>query len=141
MSFNSKIKIAAQSSSGNLDGDAAGTLTGGSTVQMRNVEVGTLSALVTVDAETNTITLGAVWEVSNDASTWYVCTPVNNAATVVLATGTGGADAAVTRVIPANDAVYGYRYARCSIQNLVAQGTTNDTYSISYNYRMPDFVG
>lgn len=141
MSFNAKIRIGAHSSSGNLNGVAAGTLTGGSTVQMKNVAPGSLSALVTVDAETNTITIGAQWEVSNDAATWYLCAPVNNAATVVLATGTSGADASVTRVIPANDAVYGYRYARCSVQNLVAQGTTSDTYAISYNYRMPDFTG
>jgi len=141
VSFNSKIKIAAHSASGNLDGVASGTLTGGSTVRMRDVSPGTLSALVTVDCETNTMAVSAQWEVSNDASTWYLCAPVNNAATVVLATGTGGADASVTRVIPANDAVYGYRYARCSVQNLVAQGNTSDTYAISYNYRMPDFTG
>lgn len=140
MSFNTKLVNGAQSASGDLDTNAAGTIEGGATLLMDKVEIGSLSATVTVDAETSTITIAAVWEVSNNGTTWLLCTPVNNAAAVVLATGTAGADAAVTRVIPANDAVYGWRYARCSVQNGVATGAAVDTYAIAYNYLRRDFL-
>lgn len=138
MASNSKIVYNAQATGSlNIDSAVAGTNTGGPTFLTAQCVPGTLSALVTVDAETNTITMGVVWQVSNDNSTWVVATPVNNAAMVVLATGTGGADTAVTRVIPANDACYGWRYCRAAIQNGVTTGTTNDTYSIGYNYVKP----
>lgn len=122
---------------GNLDTLVAGTQTRAGQVVMRQVQEGTLSALVVVDAETNTITLQADWLVSNDGSTWYTCsTASNNPATVVLATGTAGADAAVTRVIPAPAAVYsGWAYAAVAITNLVQTGAATDTYSVRYSYR------
>lgn len=120
-----------------LTGVVAGTITGGPTLNMDLVADDTLSALVSVDAETNTITIESVWEVSNDASTWYECRGLNNAAIVVLATGTAGADALVTRVLEAPKAAYGWRYARCSVRNLVANGLSADTYSVSYNFRKP----
>lgn len=98
-------------------------------------KVKSLSALVTVDAETNTITLAAKWQVSNDASTWVdVAHAPNNPAATVLAAGTSGDDAAVTRAVPAPDAVYGYRYARCSLVVGAVTGTDSDTYSIGYSY-------
>lgn len=141
MAFNNKIVNAAQATGTTvLTGVVAGTLTGGGTLLMQNVRQGTLSATITVDAETNTIELFAEWEVSNDASTWLRCTPVNNAASVLLAVGTAGADDAVTRVVPANDAVYGFRYARCSVRNAVVNGLIADTYAISYNYVKSDFI-
>ncbi len=141
MSFTNKIRNAVQPVTTTvLTGVVAGTLTGGPTLVMDKVLPCTLSATVTVDAETDTITLGAVWEVSNDASTWKRCVPSNNAATVVLMTGTAGADTAVTRVVEANMAVYGYRYARISLENLVANGLIADTYAVSYNYLARDFV-
>lgn len=140
MSFNSRLVIGAQSTTGDIDGNAAGTVEAGPTFLMQKAEKGTLSATVTVDAETNTIEMFAEWEVSADSTTWVRTAPVNNAATVKLATGTGGADAAVTRVVPANDACYGWRYARCSIRNEVASGTTSDTYTIKYNYAKPDWI-
>jgi hypothetical protein len=115
----------------------AGTITAGPTLNMDLVADDTLSALVVVDVETNTITMEAVWQVSNDATTWYECRGLNNAAIVVLGTGTGGADASVSRVLEAPKAVYGWRYARCSIRNLVATGAAVDTYAISYNFRKP----
>lgn len=94
-----------------------------------------LSALVTVDAETNTLTFAAKWQGSNDKTTWFdfANAPANTAATV-LATGTGGADAAVTKIIPGPSGLEGWRYARCSLVVGVVTGTTSDTYSIAYNY-------
>jgi hypothetical protein len=123
----------------NINAAVAGTITAGPTVVTNAFEQGTLCADVTVDAETSTITMGVVWQVSNDASTWKTLVLPNNPATVVLATGTGGADAPVSRVIAAPESVSGWRYCRASIQNLVADGTTNDTYSIAYNYARPGF--
>jgi hypothetical protein len=142
MAFNNKLKNG-QLASGTtvLTSVAAGTITAGASyLQMQNVVPGTLSALVTVDAETDTITLSAVWQVSNDASTWYRCNNSNSAATVVLMTGTAGADTAVTRVIDANPAVYGWRYARIGILNLEANGLIADTFATSYSYLARDLV-
>jgi hypothetical protein len=124
---------------GNLDTNVAGTVEGGSTLLMANVEKGTLSATVTVDCETNTLTMYGEWQGSNDNSTWYRVRPANNAVEVVLATGTGGADASVTVVLSAPDGVYGFRYGRLGIRNEVTTGAAVDTYSIGYNYQRAGF--
>lgn len=134
------LRYNAHASSGTLDTLVAGTTTGGTAVAIGDntrQKVRALSALVTVDAETNTITISAKWQVSNDNSTWVdVANGSQNAAAVVLATGTGGADAAVTRVIPAPDSVYGWRYARVAVVNGVVTGNAVDTYAMSYSYRV-----
>jgi hypothetical protein len=112
----------------------------GTAVRMSEVETGTLSALVVCDAEKETFTISAVWQVSDDNSTWYTVAPANNAATVVLATGTAGADATVTKVVDANGSVYGYKFARL---RLVSGGTTadgtNDMGGAIYRWRAPLF--
>jgi hypothetical protein len=120
---------------GNLDTLVAGTITGVSSVRPQTMVLGTLSALVILDAETNTITLSAVWQVSDDGSTWYrVSGAPNNPADVVMATGTGGADASVTTMIPALPLVHAWKYARIGILNLVATGAAVDTYSVQYKF-------
>lgn len=135
MPLNSRLVYNAQDTGTTvLTGVVAGTVTGGPTLLMSNVEKDTLSALVTVDAETNTITLTGLWQVSNNGSTWETVVPMNNAANVILATGTGGADAAVTRRFEAPKACYGSRYARFAVQNLVVDGQAADTYRIGYCY-------
>lgn len=118
---------------GNFNGQAAGSANAGTKVSLRSVVRGSLCALVIVDAETNTLTLEAQWQVSDDASTWYDIAPgPQNPANVVLATGTAGADAAVTRVIPAPDGVHAWKFARCTVVNRVVSGNTVDTYSIQH---------
>lgn len=123
----------------NLNTVVAGTTTGGNAVDMGDnarQKVRSLSALVTVDAETDTITITGKWQVSNDGTTWVdVAHGTQNAAGVILATGTAGADASVTRCYQAPDAVYGWRKARFAIVNGVVTGNTADTYSIGYCYR------
>jgi hypothetical protein len=114
--------------------DIASANVAGPTKLMADVKPGTLSALCVVDAETNLITLAAAWEVSNDASTWYSAVNPTNTAPTVLATGTGGADATVSKVVSAPDAVYSARYARCSIAVATATGTSNDTATVGYCY-------
>jgi len=111
----------------------------GTTVKMADVETGTLSAYVTGKAETNGLTIYHQWEVSRDGTTFRPCVPDNNAATVVLATGTSGTDAAFTsRVIAANPAVYGYPFARLRLVDGVTPADgTNDVGSIEYEYREP----
>lgn len=125
-----------------MNGIVADVITGGPTLDMRLVrqELNTLSALVALDAETNTVTLEAYWQVSNDATTWVDTTPFNNAARVVWATGTGGADALVTQVLPAPDAVYGWRYARVCVVNRVVNAVTGDTYEIGYCFEKDDLI-
>lgn len=99
-------------------------------------KVADLSAVVVALAETNTLTLSALWQVSNNNSTWLdLAYAPNNPAVVVLATGTAGADTAVTKVIPAPSTVNGYKYARLSLVVGGTNGTVNDTYTIGYSYR------
>lgn len=125
-------------SSGTFDSVGVGSQKNGTAVPLGriNSRLRDLSALVTVDAETDTLTLAAVWEVSNDNSTWVKCAHApQNPASVVLATGTAGADAAVTRAIPAPEGINGWAWARLSLVVAGTTGTTSDTYSIGYCYR------
>jgi len=113
-----------------MTGIVAGTITPGNTLLMHGVMKGTLSAKFTVDAETDTIQISGLWQVSKDGSTWVECNPA-----WLLATGTAGADATVTKTIDAPLAVYGYRYARAAVRNAVVDGLIADTYQISYSYQ------
>ena len=132
---NSKFKNGISSLTGDLDSNVAGTAEAMSTVHNAQVRPGTLSATMVVDAETNTLTIAAGWEVSADSVTWQtMALAPNNPAAVVIATGTAGADASVTVNIPAPEAVAGHRFVRATVINGVATGTTADTYTVSYNY-------
>ncbi len=114
----------------------AGTTTGGTALATAGIELGTLSCLFTVDAETNTLTLTGKFQVSNDNSTWYdLAGDAQNPANVALATGTGGADAAVDRVIPVPSQALGWKYVRAAVVNGVATGAAADTYAFTFQFR------
>lgn len=134
MSFPARF-VAQAAATGDFDSDAAGTVNAGTVLATNTIAAGTLSALVTVDAETENLTLAAKWQVSDDNSTWYDMPPQNNAANVVLATGTSGADAAVSKVLPAPLGVLGWKYVRCAVVSGAATGAATDTYSIALHYR------
>ena len=115
---------------------AAGTTTGGTAVPTASAQPGTMSCLFTLLAETNTLTLTGKFQVSDDNSTWYdLAGDAQNPANVLIATGTAGADTAVTRVLPVPPAAVGWRYVRAAIVNGVATGATGDTYVLSFRYR------
>lgn len=121
--------------SGDLNGVAAGGAASGASVLTQNVTPGTLSAVFVVDAETNTLTQTARWQGSDDGSTWInIANAPQNPAGVVLATGTAGADAAVTVAVPAPDGYSGFRFVRAQTVVGVTTGASADTYSISYRY-------
>jgi len=114
----------------------AGTTTGGTGISLANIERSTLSCLFTVLAETNTLTITGKFQVSDDNSTWYdLAGDAQNPANVVLATGTAGADTAVTRVLPVPPAAFGWKWLRAAIVNGVATGAAGDTYSFSFRCR------
>jgi hypothetical protein len=71
--------------------------------------------------------------VSNDGTTWIECRPAQNPAWVALSTGTASATGDIS--IDAPMAVYGWRFARCSIFVGVTTGGSSDLYAISYSYR------
>lgn len=126
------------SSTGTFNGVTAGSVTANSAVFIGQSwqKVKALSALVTADCETDTMTLTPVWQVSEDGSTWVdVAALPNNAANVVWLTGTAGADAAATKVFPAPDLVYAWKYARFGLLVGVTTGAAGDTYTMSYTYR------
>src|SRR5262245_47968301 len=127
MAFNDLLVNNAQSTALTVNGVLAGASAAGPTLLMSRVAKGTLSAKFVALAETNTITLAAIWEVSDDASTWVRASGLTNTAPTVLGTGTAGADTAVTRQVDPPAAVYGKRYARASCLVGVTTGTSSDT--------------
>lgn len=115
---------------------AAGSTTAGTAISTANIEKGTLSCLFVVDAETNLLTLTAKFQVSDDNSTWYdLAGDAQNPANVALATGTGGADASVSRVIPVPTQVHGWKWVRAAVVNGAAQGESVDTYAFTFRCR------
>jgi len=78
--------------------------------------------------------------VQDKTGTWIdVAYDSNNPAPVVLATGTAGADAPITKVIPAPLAVYAYRAARIVFFTGVGvgAGAGQDEVSCDYYYVNP----
>lgn len=124
-------------STGTFDTLVAGSQVNGPTLFLGGNEkkITDVSALVTVDCETSTMTMAAKWQASNDATTWYdVANSAANAAATVIATGTAGADASVSKVIPSVEGLEGFKYVRMTLVNGVATGAATDTYSIGYCY-------
>ena len=115
---------------GNVNTVVAGDAKGLTAIATASIKDGTLSALFTLLAETNTITLAAGWQVSQDNSTWYDFPVENNAALVVFGTGTAGADSAVSKVIRTSG-FKGWKFIRPAIHVGVTTGTANDTYEVT----------
>jgi hypothetical protein len=134
MASNARLRNAQQATDLTLNGVTATSVAAGPTLLMSNVEKGTLSAKTVTTAETNTITLTVIWEVSDDATTWVRVKNFTNTAPTVVGTGTAGADSAVTQQNDAPSAVYGKRYARCSILVGVTTGASSDLANVSYDY-------
>lgn len=127
-----------------ITGAAPQTVNGGTLAMMHPqgntgaaIVPGTLSAKLVLRVTTATLTLTGKWQVSVDGSTWVDAKNANNAANVVLATGTG---ALVTTdvVVSALDACYGHLYSRYVLTSGVAAGggTGVDEVAISYSYRV-----
>jgi hypothetical protein len=120
--------------SGDFNGDAAGTTASGTALATRTVEPGTLSAYFDISSKTNTFTIAGYWEVSDDNTTFRRVYPLNNAATVVFATGTGSA-VTYDGVIAAPLEVYGWKYVRATVVAGVTTGAdAADSYAIYYRW-------
>lgn len=105
----------------------------GASVLTSRVALGSLSALVSATASTSSLAITANWQVSQDASTWYDCATMNNAANVALITG-NGTGATATKVLDA-PSLFGWKYARVKCANSGANGdTVNDGVTVSYRY-------
>lgn len=134
----SVLKEIVSTATGDVTGDAAGTVVGGNAVHMghTSLRVTDLSALIDVTANTSGLTFTPRWQVSADNSTWYTLASPDNPAMVALATGaSGGGDDNGVVALAAPSAVKGWQYARAAVVTAGATGTTNDVYSIGYSYR------
>ncbi len=111
----------------------------GNTVSMiaEKVAIGSMSANVYALATTNTLTITAKWQVSDDNSTWRDCKLPNGALNVALVTGTGSA-VTDTLCLAAPDCVYGKPYARVRLVSGTGSGggLAVDEGSVSYNWRI-----
>lgn len=134
MSFPARFVIGT-AETGDFDSEAAGTVHGHSALSTANIAEGTLSCTFVVEAETNTLTIAGKWQVSDDNSTWVDIGPQNNAAVVVLGTGTAGDDAVVTKCLEAPSGVLGWKYVRPAVVSGVASGNAVDTWSMQVRYR------
>jgi hypothetical protein len=127
--------ITTGATSGNANGVTAGNAVSGAAVFMPDLVPSTLSAKFVVLAETNTLTFTARWQGSDDGTTWEnIANAPQNPAGVALATGTAGADSAVTVNIPSPVGASGFRFIRAQAVVGVATGASADTYAISYRY-------
>ncbi len=136
MSFPPRWRSATGGSGDLTAAPVAGTDTAGTALPLTGVEKGTLSCLFVVDAETTSITLTGKFQVSDDNSTWYdLAGDAQNPANVALATGTAGADATVSKVLPVPSAVLGWKYVRPVITNAGATGAAVDTYAMTFKFR------
>ena len=116
----------------NVDGTAVSMVA-------ERVATGSMSANVYALATTNTLTVTAKWQVSDDGSTYRDCKPSNGATNVALVTGTGAA-VTDTVCVAAPDCVYGKPYARVRLVSGVGvgNGLGQDEGSVSYNWRTID---
>jgi hypothetical protein len=136
MAFPPRWRTASGGSGDLTAAPVAGSTTGGTALATAGIEPGTLSCLFVVDAETDTITLTGKFQVSDDNSTYYdLAGDAQNPANVLLATGTAGADAAVSRVLPVPTQALGWKYVRAAVVNLVATGGATDTYAMTFHFR------
>jgi hypothetical protein len=132
------LKQAVSTASGNATGVASASAVSGNAVFMGQtaLRVTDLSALIAVTANTSGLTFAPRWQVSADNSTWYSCKADPDNANAVLATGaSGGGNVTGSVPLPAPSFVKGWKYARAQVVVGGTTGTTNDLYSISYNYR------
>jgi len=114
----------------------AGTTTGGDRLATAGIEAGTLSCLCALLAETNTITLTAKFQVSDDNSTWYnLAGDAQNPANVLVCTGTSGSDTVTNVVLPVPTQALGWKYVRAAVVNGVATGAVGDTYAFTFHFR------
>lgn len=96
------------------------------------LKVEQLSAYLIVTAATSSLVVTPYWQVSNDNSTFKTIQPAAECPIQLpIATATEN----VTEVLPAPEAVKGYRYARCMLGVSGATGGAADLYSIGYSYR------
>lgn len=118
---------------GNLNTLVAGSQVNGTSFLVSDStkpKVKQIWANISVTAATATITIAGKWQVSLDGTNWIdVANGSQNAASVVLATGTS---AAVTKAVPAPEGVTAWGFCRYSLVTGVATGAAGDLYSIAY---------
>ncbi len=124
--------------SGTANGITVGNRVSATGCPMGRVKLGTLCAVATVDAETDTLTMAGVWQGANAANfsdAVDLAYEPQNPAAVVFDTGTAGADAATVKAFPCPLAGYGFKFVRFQVQIGGATGAAADTIAVSYTYR------
>lgn len=134
MGFNVRLRAGQNALASTGIAGAAATVVTGNSISMSSITPGTLSALVTLIVETNTVTLIPSWQVSNDGSTWYTVQGSNGS----TRTGTG-TTATTNEVLALKDTVT-WRYARVAVTvGVTTAVVSKEFYSVSYTYLAPGF--
>ncbi len=135
MSFNKRLNVAQLATASTGIAGASGTVVTGNPVTLAAAQHGSISALVTLIVETNTVTLAPKWQVSNDNVTYYDV----QGNTGTTRTGTGST-ATTTEVLVLNAGCV-WRYARVAVVvGVTTAVVTKEFFSVSYNYLTPAFV-
>lgn len=111
---------------------AAGTVVSGGTLATQNIGNGkTLYATIAMGVKTSSLTMTPSFQHSDDNSTWVDCAPLNNAANVATAAGTGSL-VTTTKTIPLVDART-FKFVRAIITTAGATAhATDDVMSCTY---------
>jgi hypothetical protein len=139
MAFNSKLKNGQNPRAlSAVTAVAAGTVVAGNTIILDKVEPGsTVVARVEMLVNTTSLTMAPSWQVSTDNSTWLNLKPMNNAANVATAAGTGSDVTTTVGLVLGGP--FPFRYARAVITTAGATAhATADKLAVSYNYVAKD---
>lgn len=116
-----------------------GTARNGTAVTLNGVHPGTLSALCVGSTKTSSVVATYKWQVSMDNSTFYDLKPMNNAASVTTASGTGS-DVAYSFVLDCPISASGWKYAR-PVATLSGAGTAaEDVTSVTVRWLQADEI-
>jgi len=125
--FNKSVQLGS-ASTGTFSAASSGDTKNGTSINMNDVEDGTLSAYLVATIATGSVTITPRWRVSKNNSTFYTIKDQNNVAKTAIS-------ATETVVLEAPKAVAGWPYSRLSLVVGGSTGTTGDTYDIRYSYR------
>lgn len=129
----SVLKFNANVVTGSLNGVSNASVTGNANFMGTSfLKIEHLSAYLIVTAATASMVVKPYWQVSDNGTTFKT---VQNDPNCILQLAIATSTENVTEVLPAPEAVKGYRYARCMLAVSGATGLTADLFSIGYSYR------
>lgn len=105
-----------------------------------NIAADSLCANISAGITTTSLVVVPQWQVSNNGTTWTTLLPMNGAAYVALATGTGSL-VTTTYALSAAGLNLAYPYVRLAVVSTGATGAAGDNVTVSYNWNRQFIIG